>query len=78
MNPETNDDTGFAKLQVRHSEEIFKGDAGIIHRAYYALKDTPLVAKRTGENTSAVFGFTNTLLTILDELKPILPRSPQE
>jgi DNA polymerase-1 len=43
---------------------------GIIHRAYYALKDTPLVAKRTGENTSAVFGFTNTLLTILDELKP--------
>ncbi len=43
---------------------------GIIHRAYYALKDTPLVAKRTGENTSAVFGFTNTLLTIIDELKP--------
>jgi 5'-3' exonuclease len=35
---------------------------GIIHRAYYALKDTPLVAKRTGENTSAAFGFTNTLL----------------
>jgi DNA polymerase-1 len=43
---------------------------GIIHRAYYALKDQPLVAKRTGENTSAVFGFTNTLLTIIDDLKP--------
>jgi DNA polymerase-1 len=43
---------------------------GIIHRAYYALKDQPLVARRTGENTSAVFGFTNTLLTIIDELKP--------
>jgi DNA polymerase-1 len=43
---------------------------GIIHRAYYALKDNPLVAKRTGENTSAVFGFTNTLLTIIDDLKP--------
>jgi DNA polymerase I len=43
---------------------------GIIHRAYYALKDQPLVARRTGENTSAVFGFTNTLLTIIDDLKP--------
>jgi DNA polymerase I len=43
---------------------------GIIHRAYYALKDAPLVAKRTGENTSAVFGFTNTLLAVIDDLKP--------
>ena len=43
---------------------------GIIHRAYYALKDAPLVAKRTGENTSGVFGFTNTLLAVIDELKP--------
>src|SRR5688572_23589234 len=43
---------------------------GIIHRAYYALKDQPLVARRTGENTSGVFGFTNTLLSVIDELKP--------
>lgn len=43
---------------------------GIIHRAYYALKDSPLVARRTGENTSAVFGFTNTLLAVIDDLKP--------
>ena len=43
---------------------------GIIHRAFYALKDAPLVAKRTGENTSAVFGFTNTLLAVIDDLKP--------
>jgi DNA polymerase-1 len=43
---------------------------GIIHRAYYALKDAPLVARRTGENTSAVFGFTNTLLSVIDDLKP--------
>lgn len=43
---------------------------GIIHRAYYALKDAPLVAKRTGENTSGVFGFTNTLLSVIDDLKP--------
>jgi len=43
---------------------------GIIHRAYFALKDQPLVARRTGENTSAVFGFTNTLLAVIDDLKP--------
>ena len=43
---------------------------GIIHRAYYALKDKPLVARRTGENTSGVFGFTNTLLSVIDDLKP--------
>ncbi len=43
---------------------------GIIHRAYYALKDNPLVARRTGENTSGVFGFTNTLLAVIDDLKP--------
>jgi DNA polymerase-1 len=48
---------------------IFDGH-GIIHRAYYALKDAPLVARRTGENTSAVFGFTNTLLAVIDDLKP--------
>jgi DNA polymerase I len=43
---------------------------GIIHRAYYALKDNPLTVRRTGEVTSAVFGFTNTLLTVIDDLKP--------
>src|SRR3954454_20689093 len=48
---------------------IFDGH-GIIHRAYYALKDNPLVVKRTGEATSAVFGFTNTLLAVIDDLKP--------
>ncbi len=48
---------------------IFDGH-GIIHRAYFALKDQPLVARRTGENTSGVFGFTNTLLAVIDDLKP--------
>ncbi len=43
---------------------------GIIHRAYYALKDNPLVVRRTGEHVSAVFGFTNTLLAVIDDLKP--------
>jgi DNA polymerase-1 len=48
---------------------IFDGH-GIIHRAYYALKDNPLAVRRTGEQTSAVFGFTNTLLAVIDDLKP--------
>ncbi len=48
---------------------IFDGH-GIIHRAYYALKGAPLVARKTGENTSGVFGFTNTLLSVIDDLKP--------
>ncbi len=48
---------------------IFDGH-GIIHRAYYALKDNPLAVRRTGEQTGAVFGFTNTLLAVIDDLKP--------
>jgi 5'-3' exonuclease len=48
---------------------IFDGH-GIIHRAYYALRENPLAVRRTGEQTSAVFGFTNTLLAVIDDLKP--------
>jgi DNA polymerase-1 len=48
---------------------IFDGH-GIIHRAYYAMKDNPLAVKRTGEQTTAVFGFVNTLLAVIDDLKP--------
>ena len=42
---------------------------GIIHRAYHAFKE-PLTVRKTGEVVSAVFGFANTLLTVLDELQP--------
>jgi DNA polymerase-1 len=42
---------------------------GIIHRAYHAVKE-PLVVRRTGEVVTAVFGFANTLLSVLKELKP--------
>jgi DNA polymerase-1 len=48
---------------------LFDGH-GIIHRAYYALKDNPLSVRRTGEQTSATFGFVNTLLAVMDDLKP--------
>ncbi|MCH8994388.1 MAG: DNA polymerase I [Chloroflexi bacterium] len=47
---------------------VFDGH-GIIYRAYYAFRE-PLTVRKTGEVVSAVFGFANTLLTVLDELKP--------
>ena len=43
---------------------------GIIHRAYWAQKDNPLSVHKTGEVVTAVFGFANTLLKVLSELKP--------
>jgi len=42
----------------------------IIHRSYYAMKEQPLTVRRTGEVISAVYGFANTLLSVLQELKP--------
>ena len=51
---------------------IFDGH-GIIFRAYYAMQGQgrqPLIAKRSGEPTSAVYGFVNTLLSAIEELAP--------
>ncbi|HJX61584.1 MAG TPA: DNA polymerase I, partial [Dehalococcoidia bacterium] len=42
---------------------------GIIHRAYHAVK-VPLTVRSTGEVITAVYGFANTLLSVLQELKP--------
>jgi DNA polymerase-1 len=42
---------------------------GIIHRAYHAVK-VPLTVRSTGEVVTAVYGFANTLLSVLQELKP--------
>jgi len=43
---------------------------GIIHRAYWAQKDTPLSVRKTGEVVTAVYGFANTLIKVLNELHP--------
>jgi len=44
---------------------------GIIFRAYFALKDVqPFSIKKTGEETTAVYGFVNTLMRVVRELKP--------
>lgn len=43
---------------------------GIIHRAYWAQKDHPLSVRRTGEVVTAVYGFANALLSVLQQLHP--------
>ncbi len=48
---------------------LFDGDA-VAHRAYHALEKTHLSIKKTGEPTGAVFGFINTLLKAIADLKP--------
>ncbi len=42
---------------------------GIIYRAYFAVRE-PLVVRSSGEVVTAVYGFANTLLRVIDELKP--------
>ena len=42
---------------------------GIIFRSYFAMKDV-LTVRRTGEPVAAVFGYANSLLTVINELKP--------
>ncbi|NLL89948.1 MAG: DNA polymerase I [Dehalococcoidales bacterium] len=46
---------------------LIDGNA-LVHRAYHAMP--PLTVKKTGEPIQAVYGFTNMLLRILNELKP--------
>jgi DNA polymerase-1 len=43
---------------------------GIIHRSYHAMREQPLTVRHTGEVITAVYGFANTLLSVLQELKP--------
>jgi 5'-3' exonuclease len=42
---------------------------GIIYRSYFAFPE-PLTVRKTGEVVTAVYGFANTLITIIDELRP--------
>lgn len=51
-------------------KKLFLLDAmALIYRAYYALIRNPRVTS-TGKNTNAQFGFTNTLLELLNKYKP--------
>ncbi|MBN1633867.1 MAG: DNA polymerase I [Ignavibacteria bacterium] len=52
------------------AEKLFLVDAmAMIYRAYFALISTPLINSK-GKNTSAVFGFTNAILKIIEDEKP--------
>jgi DNA polymerase-1 len=53
-----------------HHKKIFLLDAmALIYRAYFAFSSNPRVTSK-GLNTSAMFGFTNTLLEVLQKEKP--------
>ncbi|MEA3475430.1 MAG: DNA polymerase I [Candidatus Cloacimonadota bacterium] len=47
---------------------IIDGTA-VIYRSFYAFKYRPLINSR-GENTSAIFGFLRTLISIIEKFKP--------
>ncbi len=47
---------------------LFDGH-GLVFRAYHAFRE-PLTVRSTGEVVTAVYGFANTLLTVLEQLKP--------
>ncbi|GAB2796593.1 DNA polymerase I [Rhabdobacter roseus] len=52
------------------TQKLFLLDAmALIYRAHFAFMKTPRITSR-GLNTSAVFGFTNTLLEVLQKEKP--------
>ncbi|MEO6695611.1 MAG: PIN domain-containing protein, partial [Ignavibacteria bacterium] len=51
-------------------EKLFLIDAmAMIYRAYFAMISTPLINTK-GKNTTAVFGFVNSLVKILEDEKP--------
>src|ERR1051325_7979434 len=51
-------------------KNLFLLDAyALIYRAYFAFSNSPRINSK-GFNTSAIFGFTNTLLEILTKEKP--------
>ena len=52
------------------AESLFLIDAmAMIYRAYFAMVSRPLINSE-GKNTSAVFGFVNSLIKIIDEEEP--------
>lgn len=57
-------------LYLRSMKKVFLLDAfALIFRAYYALIRSPRITS-TGKNTNAQFGFTNTLIDLINKQKP--------
>lgn len=58
------------KTKILAEKKLFLLDAmALIYRAYYAFKNNPRISSR-GVNTSAIFGFANTLFDVLRKEKP--------
>lgn len=61
---------GICYLSFMSEKKLFLLDAfALIFRAYYALIRNPRITSK-GKNTNAQFGFTNTLLDLLNNQKP--------
>jgi 5'-3' exonuclease len=57
-----------------NEKKLYLLDAlALIYRAYYALIRNPRLTS-TGKNTNAQFGFTNTLIELLNKEKPVILR----
>src|SRR3989442_7556257 len=64
--------SGKGKKPPQARERLFLLDGmALAYRAYFSFIARPLMNSR-GENTSAVFGFVNTLLKILNDERPEL------
>ena len=62
--------TGAAMISKDTDNKLFLLDAyALIYRAYYAFIRTPRINSK-GQNTSAIFGFVNVMLEILNNEKP--------
>ena len=56
---------------MKNEKKLFLIDAyALIYRSYFAFVKTPRINSK-GLNTSAVFGFTNSLLEVIKKEKPI-------
>ena len=61
---------GIEKLRWSMDKKLFLLDAmALIFRAYYALIRAPRISSK-GKNTNAQFGFTNTLVELINNQKP--------
>jgi DNA polymerase I len=59
-----------SSIKIQQMKKLFLLDAyALIYRAYFAFIKTPRINSK-GQNTSAAFGFTNTLSEILKKEKP--------
>ena len=58
-------------MKQKNTERLFLLDGmALAYRAYFSFISRPLINSK-GENTSAIFGFANTLMRILTVDRPV-------